>query len=230
MMYSQASFREWRDSRFNPARFTSFVFYYYRRAWEHHPGRMLAKVRRQLGIFYSFHCPAFRAAESFEVANFYNEGLTALSYPGYQREVAGWPPLREYRDATRRLVDSQTYFPEPALMIDANIVASVAALPLMGLFLAGLSAVGLARVRFLKAPWMAGLLAPGWILLLFYGFIFGNCLTISVIHSLDVHRYSTNLLVFCAPALVGTVAWLAEFFLALSLHRTRNALESLPAR
>ena len=59
------------------------------------------------------------------------------------------------------------------------------------------------------------LLVPGGVLMIFYGFTAGNTLTISVVHSLNIDRYSTNLLVFCAPALVGTLVWLAEFFLAL---------------
>ena len=209
LMFPRGSFCEWLDAQLDPAQLRSFGFYYYRRAWERQPARMLAKVGRQLGVFYSFHCPAFFPAEAFEVPNFYSDSLAALRHPNYLPDLARWPPLRGYLDATRQLVDSRTYFPQPALMIDANLAAAVAALPLLGLLLAGLAWAG-----FVKSPALTGLLAPGALLLLFYAFVFGNCLTIAFVHSMDVPRYSRNLLVFCAPAMVGTVAWLAEFLLA----------------
>ncbi len=105
-------------------------------------------------------------------------------------------------------------------MIYANVAASVAAFPLLLLFFAELAVVGCVRAGWFDAPGVARLLTPGWVLLLFYGFLFANTLTISFVHSVDVDRYCLNLLVYYAFALVGTLAWLAEFVLALYDRKT----------
>lgn len=213
-MYNHGSYCAWLMGRLQPPQIAAFATYYYRRVWTHHPGRMLAKIGRQLGVFYSLHCPAFYPGSVLRLDKMYRKSVAAFSYPNYLDELAHYPPGERYLDAARTLGASGLLQPQPEGMIALNTAASVVAFPLLILFLAGMIAAGLARTEKFHAPAVARLLAPGWLVLLFHAFIFGNCLTISIVHSLNVDRYSVNLAAPCALALVATAAWLAEFALA----------------
>lgn len=219
LMYRQ-SFCAWLMGRMTPPQIAAFAMDYYRRVWAHHPGRMLGKIAGQLRVFYSVHCTTFWPGRAIRVDKQYRKSTDAFNYPGYQRELGLYPPARAYLVEARRLGASGIVFPQWPLMVWANVAASVAAWPLLLVFAAEMAFAGLARAGRLRAPpAVASLLRPGWVLLVFYGFVFGNTLTIAIIHSLDVDRYCLNLLVFYAPALVGTLAWLAEFALALTDRR-----------
>ncbi len=214
LMYN-SSFCAWFSLRQTPPQMAAFEYYYFKRAWTHLPGRMLAKVGRQLRTFYSFHCTTFWPGSTLRIDKQYRKSSDAFGYPGYQRELLRYPPTRAYLAEARQLGRSGLLFPQWPLMIYANVAASVTAFPLLLIFLAELAVVGGVRAGWCDAPGVARLLTPGWVLLMFYGFLFGNTFTIAFVHSLDMDRYCLNLLVYYAFALVGTLAWLAEFGLAL---------------
>ena len=81
-----------------------FCFYYYERAWTHHPGAMLANVGRQLGVFYTWHSPAFLAAQKLKIERFYNKTNAAFSFPAYHAQMLTYPPAAAYLDQRRRAI------------------------------------------------------------------------------------------------------------------------------
>ena len=87
----------------------------------------------------------------------------------------------------------------------ANIAAAVCYLPLLVLFVAGMIFVS----RW-PAERRAKLWAAGWLVGMVGALNFGNCLTIAIVHSQDVARYSYNLLVYAAWCELAAAVWLAE--------------------
>ena len=225
LMYNGSSLCAGLNAHFGPAQTAAFAFYYYQRVWTHRPGRMLAKIGRQLGIFYASRCPAFAVALPARRDKYYRRSLEPFSNPARQRETTLYPPARDYLDALHRLNDAGVHLPEPsALTLQANSLASAAVLPLLLLLGSGLVVSGLAWIGVVEAPEAAELLAAGGLLLWFHALAFGSVLTVAIVHSLDIGRYSTNLIVFYALTLAGTVAWLAELILVLrTRHRSKRA-------
>ena len=215
LMYAPDSFCHWLYGHLSAAQISNFCFYYYYRAWLHQPGAMLFKVVRQLGQFYSFHCPAFRSATKTVVGTSYQKTLAFVREPSYRAQLVQYVPARAYVDAVERLSGSTRSFRTPPLLIAANVIASAVYLPLLLLFLASLGGLSSGRFRQRWAFW-----APGIVLGLIYAVCFGNCLTIAVVHALSAHRYTLNLLVYAAPCEAATLAWLWELF--LDLHRTET--------
>ena len=213
LMYAPDSFCHWLYEQLPAAQISRFCFYYYYRAWLHQPGAMLFKVVRQLGQFYSFHCPAFRSATNTVVGVSYQKTLVFVREPSYRAQLVRYLPARAYVDAVERLGGSNRSFRTPPLLIAADVVASGVYLPLLLLFLAAFGGLSSRRLRHQRAFWV-----PGIVLGLIYAVCFGNCLTIAVVHALSAHRYTLNLLVYAAPCEAATLAWLWELF--LDLRRT----------
>ena len=63
-----------------------------------------------------------------------------------------------------------------------------------------------------------------------YGLNFGSCLTIAIVHSLDVARYSYNLLVYAAWCELAAAVWLIEAFLVWFHHRQTALLPTAAAK
>ncbi len=206
LLYSGDSFCRWLFDNNLRRQIVAFSFYYYQRAWTHHPGAMLANVGRQLRVFYAAPCPAFWLARKLKVERYYNKTGDAFSYPDYHRQMLAYAPAAAYLDAANRLSASDVVFRLSSSMIRLNNAAAWGFLPLLGLFLAGMLAAGFlppARRRLLWTPG-AGLLLIGAVL-------FGNTLTVAVVHSFDLERYSFNLLLYTVLCEAAAAAWLYEF-------------------
>lgn len=214
LMYGHEGFCHWLNENLPAPEAAAFSFYYYKRAALHAPGRMAAKVLRQLGVFYNIHCPAFWPATKFKVGRFYRKTNEALAYPSYQQQIRAYPPGLAYLTASEKLQRSKVVFRQPIWAGPANVAAAVGYLPLLVLFVAGM--VGISRW---PAERRAGLWAAGWLLAMVYGLNFGNCLTIAIVHSLDVARYSYNLLVYAAWCELAAAVWLVEGLLVWLRHR-----------
>ena len=205
LMYHRDSVCRWLYETLPIPQVAKFCFYYYERAALHQPGRMIAKVLRQLRVFYNIHCPAFWPERVLKEAALYSKATVALANPNYQSKIRAYPPGGTYVVAAERLQASTTIHRQPAWTVIANVMASVCYLPLLGLFVAGM-----AWVSRWNGERRTGLWAAGWLLLMVYGLNFGNCLTIAVVHSQDVARYSYNLLVYAAWCEVAVAVWLVE--------------------
>lgn len=215
LMYRRDSFCRWLYDRLPAAQANAFCYRAYGRAAWHHPLGMAAKIGRQLRIFYSLHCPAFWPAAKFKEEKLYRKTNEALNWPNYQQTLHSLPLGATYLQATARLQRSGAEYRLPSWTVKANVVASVCYLPILGLFLAGL-----AFVRTWPAEQRTGWWASGSLVALVYGLNFGNCLTISVVHSLDVARYSYNLLVYAAWCELAALVWLGEVVAFVGRRRT----------
>ena len=213
LMYAPDSFCHWLYAQLPAPQISRFCFYGYRRAWLHQPGAMLSKVVRQLGQFYSFHCPAFRSATSTVVGVSYQKTLAFVRAPDDRAQLVRYAPARAYLAAVEGMGGSTRRFRTPPLLVAADLVASGVSLPLLLVFLAACGALASRKLRPHRT-----LLVPGLVLGLIYAVGFGNCLTVAVVHALSVHRYTLNLLVYAAPCEAATVAWLWELFLDLRRH------------
>ncbi len=207
LMYHRDSFCMWLFSTRTHSQIADFCFRYYERAWTHHPGAMLANVGRQLRVFFRSPCPAYWLAQKLKIEHFYDKSNEALSPAGYREQLARYAPAVAYLDATDRLSASPEVLRSSSWLIRLNAVAAACFLPLLLLFLAGMIAAGFvlppARRR---SVW-----APGAGLLVVVGVLFGNCLTVAVVHSFDLQRYSFNLLLYVVLCELAAAVWLYEF-------------------
>ena len=205
LMYRPDGFCGWLNATLPAPQAAAFCYYYYRRAALHEPGRMTGKVLRQLGVFYNIHCPAFWDPRGFAVERLYRKTNDALGYPNYQQLLRAYPPGAAYLDASKKLQRSKVKLLQPRWTVPANVAAAVCYLPLLALFI-----VGMVLVSRWPAERRAGVWAAGWLVVMIGGLSFGNCLTIAVVHSLDVARYAYNLLVYAAWCELAAAVWLAE--------------------
>ncbi len=206
LLYSGDSFCHWLFVNNLRREIVDFSFYYYERAWTHHPGAMLANVCRQLRVFYTEPCPAFWLAEKLKVERYYNKTVEAFSHPTYHTQMVAYAPAAAYLDAARDLSASDVVFRLSPAMGRWNNAAARGFLPLLGLFLAGMVAAG-----FLPPARRRRLWVPGAGLLLIGAVLFGNTLTVAVVHSFDIERYSFNLLCYVVLCETAAAAWLYEF-------------------
>jgi hypothetical protein len=190
-------------------RIIRLCFYYYERAWRYQPGAMARNVGRQLGIFYGQNCPAFWLGRAIDISRNYRKTIAAFEPANYQKEMLAYAPARDYLAASGRLADTDAVYRQGPIFTLANTVAAEVYLPL-------LIAVSTSWLLVLCLP-IAGLrqeLGPaGALVLLFFAYTFGNCLTVAIVHSLNIDRYSSNLVIFTILAEAGALFWFTEVLL-----------------
>ena len=206
LMYGEDSFCRWLYDTHIRRQLVAFCYYYYERAWTHHPGAMLANVGRQLRVFYAWRCPAFWTTQKLKLERFYTKTDEAFSPPAYRAQMLTYPPAAAYLAAADRFSGSTVVFRASTAAVRVVIAAAWGFLPLLGLFLAGMIAA-----RFLPAARRRTLWASGAVLLLMEALLFGNCLTVAVVHSFDIGRYSLNLLLYAVLCELAAAVWLYEF-------------------
>lgn len=180
-----------------------FYFRSYRDTWLSNPIGMLRKISRQLGSFLIPSPDTFLTnkkdfassyARSFPIAE-----KASLTKPGRSSDL-----LEQHIQAAREAEARAAVLRAPTWLRPFAAVAAALALPITVLFV----------LTFLlrRRP---GLLLPGFVALLFYAAPFGNALTVSVIHALDIDRYRQTYGVFFSLALAAmltylVVAWFAS--------------------
>ena len=189
-------------------------FYYFKRAWLHQPGAMARNVARQLGIFYAQKCPAFWLGRAIDITRNYHKTLLAFDPANYQAQMLAYPPARAYLDQSRRLASTPAVYRESALFTLPNSMAAELQVPLLIAV-----AVGWALVLCLPFADIRRELGPaGALCLLVFAYTFGNCLTVAIVHSMDIDRYSSNLLIFAILSEVTAVVWCVEALLCARFH------------
>ena len=196
-----------------PAGAITFCNHYFLRAWEERPGPMLANSWRQMRIFYGANCPAYRFANEVDLAVPYRAANKVFDYPIYQSQMQLSPLGRAYLADCRRLQSTPNLLVQPRFLRFLSRHAAQHYLPILLGTLAVMVAVGC------LPAWRRAFLLPGAILLLFFSYNFGNCLTIAFVHSLDGGRYTANQLAFTLLAQFAAVVFLAETFARLIVGR-----------
>ena len=186
-----------------------FCMTYYRRALLGHPGAMAEKTKRQLALFYNPKNPAYWLGKNLDLSGLQYARvakimpLTAQLGPGYQ-------PLDRYVQASNALAGQGVAIPQSRKFADRMRLLSAHYLDLLA---AALVSPLLLLFRPLRIHF-AGLVAALWLV---YSYNFGNCLTIAVVHSLEVTRYVRIQLIFTVFAqCLSLFLWLE--LVAVGLH------------
>ena len=198
-------------------RTTDFCRYYYWRTVWRQPAGMVAKIARQVAVFYSpKYCPAYFSYGSFSLADQYQQTVSCLR---------GQPNLQRYPPGAS-LLASATALTDNRLSIGPYKIT-----PRISLFMA--------RTHLYWCVWAGVLTILAWrkliefrtvvlVLLLLYGYNFGTVLTLAVGHSLDVGRYSQYQFAYTIlPDFVSI--WLAvEVFLVVANYRKQPTTRKRP--
>ena len=185
------------------AAYKAFCFSYYEKAWLHQPLAMSRKVIRQLWGFYNFKNPAFdtrRGSASFiETAYTAQRSVGSVPHSFSTTLLAGnplppCPIFSGYLEQEEALMNSPGVWKQPSWTIRCARVLAALYTPVLLLSL--LAAIFVLRRHALIAP--GNIAFAALFALYFFGYNFGNCLTIAVTHTMEVSRYTKNQLVFTA--------------------------------
>ena len=169
--------------------YKEFCFSYYEKAWIHQPGRMVRKVLRQLMQFYSWRNQTYDASSRADLPF---GKLAERTYPSLKDEV----PLdsyQKYRRATLELEQSRAEWKQAYPVSLVNTILYAAYPPI---FVASIILALIAISRRAPAAPFQRLLPLALCALYLHSYNFGNCLTIAVVHTMQVGRYVKNQLIF----------------------------------
>jgi hypothetical protein len=191
-----------RASHFSREQMTRFYFTWYLRALTHQPGAMLMKIVRQFGVVYRPKCPIFWSAQRTNLSGLYASAGTLLQHT--EHLGPGLPVVARYIAGCDRLGQRRLWLREsPPFVVWVRTLA-ILYTPLLIFALA--SPFYLFRKPLLRTHFF-WLVAALW---LACGFGLGNSLTIAVVHSLEVGRYTHIQLIFAMFAELLTVYLLVE--------------------
>jgi hypothetical protein len=167
--------------------YARFYDFYYIRTAREQPRAMMQKILAQMRIFYCLKNSSYRLGRTMPLAAEYARPLALI---GEVADIAGgYPPLAQY------LADCSVLAKNTPPLVEARRVTKwakwLSANYLYLLFIALLSPIALFFPSLRRH--LAWLVVCLW---LAFSYNFGNCLTISVVHSLDVGRFARIQLLF----------------------------------
>jgi hypothetical protein len=188
--------------------FLRFLHYWYWHSVASRPLAFAEKVARQLGVFYSRTCPAFRFQEKYSLSAAYCRSLGALSRPQSLPLLTKTPVGSAFLKRTKTLCSSD-------VVIHQNKLARIGHVRFARSYLAILLiSVPLAGWFLLKRNNSENLKLSSFLVIFFYSVNFVNVFSISVVHSMEVDRYSSVLFIEALFAQVWAMRWLVEIVLA----------------
>jgi hypothetical protein len=187
LMYTSKEIRQWREKFFQgeDAKRFRFYWYYAERALMKHPARALAKVWRQMRLFYSARNPAFATSREIALTEPYRSTVEILQNPTFRSTFLRFPPSKKYEAACASAASAHWAVSQPQRIRRCNKMLQQVYLPV---FCAILLASGLLLCSE-KLRFAFGMLWPATLLI--YSYNFGTCLETAIIHSLDNPRYMT---------------------------------------
>ena len=166
----------------------NFCMTYYRRALLRQPGAMAAKAKGQLAIFYTSKNPVYWLGKSMDIS--------ALQYARVARimpltaALGPWnPAVERYVETCAGLAGQGIAIPQERRFVEWLRWFSAHYLDLLAVALLSPLLLIFRPLR----PHFFWLIAALW---LAYSYNFGNCLTIAIVHSLEVTRYVRIQLIF----------------------------------
>ena len=196
-------------------RFLRFLKYWYWHSLMSRPLAFAGKAARQVGVFYSANCPAFnvRKVYSLSSSDAYGRSLAALSQPQSLQLLSKTAVGSAFLKRTQALCFTD-------VAIRQNRLAQIGHVRFARSYLAILLvSVPLAIWFVIKRRASAESRWPAFLVILFYSANFGNVLAISVVHSMEVTRYSIVLFIAALFAQLWAIRWLIE----ISLTKLRKA-------
>jgi hypothetical protein len=201
LMYERQSFDHKMRETFQQdrPRLAEFYHFYYERTWRHQPGRMLAKIWRQMLVFYAPRCPAYHLTKLWPISDRYALGLDAFAQAHAKENWSSYEPFRVLLEKTATLAGSgkvlrtsgQTWRWQQLLSQDYLLSCALI-----------LGAAGLIFLRRDLRPFLGPLAA---VVLFFYWYNFANCFEVAVVHTLDNPRYDRIQLIFTILAQCGAI-------------------------
>jgi hypothetical protein len=201
-----AIFTRWLQQLGSDKEYEAFLKYYYWRTLRERSFSFGKKICRQIGVFYSWECPAFLTYRRIPlVAWHYGRGLAVMKEPETAEQLRQLPAGRRLVAQTEELCSREILLDTGKRLFWCHRVFNRAYLP--ALFLSVGIALGVILVRkpARSARW------PSFLVLFLYLPNLGNVLAISAVHSMEVQRYST---VQFAAALVAEL-WAIRYLLGL---------------
>jgi hypothetical protein len=160
-------------------------------------------------VFYSFDCPAFSARKRWHLSSAsYAGSLSALSHSRWLELLSRLPPGSAFlqRSQILRLQNTVVHQIKSVQLFQVCCARTYLAILLISVPLAGW--ILLKRNRSDASKW------PAFWVLFFYSANFGNVLGVSIVHSMEVARYSTVLSILALFAQLWAIRWLIEIGLA----------------
>jgi hypothetical protein len=189
LMYDDSFCTKWAaEMHFSAREMGKFCMAWYLRALWYHPGEMAGKAKRQLAIFYTSKNPVYWLGKSMDLSNLEYARVARLM-PLTSALGPGNPAVERYIASCNQLAGQGVAIPQARRFIEWLRLFSAHYLDLM--WVALLSPL-LLFFRPLRAHFL-WLVVALW---LAYSYNFGNCLTIAVVHSLEVTRYVRIQLIF----------------------------------
>jgi len=198
-------------------RFVSFLRHWYWRSLANRPLEFMAKIAGQLQVFYSFDCPAFRARNKWPLSSSYARSLSALSHRRWEQLLSKIPSGSAFVERTQALASRNIVVHQNKAVQLLHVCCArtyllilLISVPLAGWFL-------LKQNRSEQSKW------PVFFVVFFYSATFGNVLGVSVLHSMEVARYSTVLFISALFAQFWAIRWLIEMGLETFAKPSPNA-------
>jgi hypothetical protein len=205
---SDSLLSDWRRQLDEEA-FLRFLQYWY---WHSIVGRPLAfaeKIARQLGVFYSTNCPAFQIYKTLPLSSgAYAASFSAASDSQTSRLLLGCKAGLDFLERTNKLRFADVVIRQEKLVRAWNVLCArtylaifLLSVPLAGWFL-------FKRGGAEHSRW------PPFLVVFLYSANFGNVLGLSVVHTMEVDRYSMVLFITALLAQLYAIRWLLEIALA----------------
>jgi len=189
-----------------------FYNYYYRRTALNQPSAMAHKIMAQMRIFYCSKNPAYRLGQSLDVTDQYARTPDLIA--NKIQFAAAYVPTAPYFQACRDLAARGMAFAQVKRFTEWTRLLSIHYMDLLLVALLG-------PLILISCGFRRHLLWAVVCLWLVYAYNFGNCLTIAVVHSLEVTRYVRIQLIYTVFAqcltiyfILEAVTWGVRFLLA----------------
>jgi len=188
--------------------YLNFLKYWYWHSMANQPLAFFQKVIRQLGVFYSIKCPAFNFYKDLPLASWaYAGSLSTLSRPQSLHLLLALPAGTDFLERTKKLRFTNIVVHQNRRVRTWNIWCGRSYLALL------LISVPLAAWFLLKRSGSEALKWPAFLVIYLYSANFGNVFGISVIHSMEVWRYSAVQFI----AALFAQLWAARFLIEIRL-------------
>jgi hypothetical protein len=201
LMYDSFCVEFAKRTGWEPAALIRFYDYYYLRAVRRQPSAMLHKVLGQMRLFYCAKNPAYRLGQSLDVTDEYARTPDLIAKKA--QLGAGYGPLAPYFQECNQLAS------EGAAMEQVKRFTEWTRL-LSGHYMDLLLVALVSPLILICCPFRRHLLWAVAALWLVYSYNFGNCLTIAVVHSLEVTRYVRIQLIYTVFAQCFSIYFVLE--------------------
>ncbi|MEY2497949.1 MAG: hypothetical protein QOD12_1505 [Verrucomicrobiota bacterium] len=202
--------REFRD---DVGELCKFFRFYYGRTLLKQPGRMVAKIARQMSLFYGRRCGAYNWSRFLNLEKDYTFSANEVGAERFRSVFGAYQPSMDWVKRSEELasrpvrLEQRSFIKRPLSSLAKRYVPSLFAAILLSAMIWAREAL---RRRW---GWLAGLV------LFAYWHSFATCLETAALNSLEVYRYITIQFIFAILAQFLTILLVLEFLSAMIRFR-----------